>query len=71
MTAMDSSLAPITETEVRNLLEASRGKWPEVAQKAGVSYSWLSKFFCKHIDNPGIDTLRKVRSAIHEVNGRA
>lgn len=56
---------PVVEKDidqlVRDLLENSRGSWPEVALKTGVSYSWLSKFANGHIDNPGIDTLRKIR----------
>jgi transcriptional regulator with XRE-family HTH domain len=48
------------DIEVRRLLEARKGDWQSVAAKTDVSYSWLSKFFNGHIENPGYQTLKKL-----------
>ena len=37
-----------------------------VAEKARVSYSWLSKFFNGHIDNPGYATLTRLHACLTE-----
>lgn len=50
------------DAEVRNLLERRKGEWQAVADASGVSYSWLSKFYNGHIDNPGYATLCKLRA---------
>jgi transcriptional regulator with XRE-family HTH domain len=55
---MEASL----DTEVRRLLGIRKGDWTTVAARTGISYSWLSKFFNGHIDNPGYQTLK----ALHE-----
>lgn len=47
--------------QVHDALEARRGDWPTVAERAGVSYSWLSKFANGRIRNPGFETLTKLR----------
>lgn len=57
---MDSSL----DTQVRLLLESKRGEWKAIALSAGVSYSWLSKFACGRIDNPGYATLKRVQALL-------
>lgn len=45
-------------TDVQALLLARRGEWRAIAEESGVvSYSWLSKFMCGHIPNPGFKTL--------------
>ena len=49
------------DLHVRALLDGRKGDWQAVADGAGVSYSWLSKFFNGHIDNPGFATLTKLR----------
>lgn len=49
---------------VKTLLEARRGEWPRIAQRADVSYSWLSKFVNGHIDNPGFATLKKLHAVL-------
>jgi transcriptional regulator with XRE-family HTH domain len=59
-----SKPVPVNETEIKTLLEGRRGDWSAIASSSGVSHSWLSKFVNGHIDNPGINTLRKVRTAI-------
>lgn len=43
---------------VREQLTLRRGEWKTIAAEAGVSYSWLSKFVNRKIDNPGYETLR-------------
>jgi transcriptional regulator with XRE-family HTH domain len=55
---MDESL----DTEVKALLELRKGDWQAVANDADVSYSWLSKFFNGHIENPGYATLTRLRA---------
>lgn len=41
-----------------------KGDWQEIARDADISYSWLSKFFNGHIDNPGYMTLRKIHARL-------
>lgn len=53
---METSL----DVRVKKLLGERRGDWQTVADGAGVSYSWLSKFFNGHIDNPGFATLTRL-----------
>ena len=48
------------DTEVRALLSARKGDWQAVAAATDVSYSWLSKFFNGHIDNPGFNKLKSL-----------
>lgn len=48
------------DTQVKSLLEQRRGDWQAVAEGAGVSYSWLSKFANGHIENPGYATLKRL-----------
>lgn len=57
------------DEEVLELLERRRGDWQAVAAASGVSYSWLSKFANRHIGNPGIETLKKLRSALIDAEG--
>lgn len=49
---------------VLRLLDARRGDWQALAAKAGVSYSWLSKFANGHIPNPGFATLTKLHNEL-------
>jgi len=48
---------------VRDMLEARRGHWLQVAKKSGVSRSWFTQFMNGKFPNPGIDTLRKIYEA--------
>ena len=50
---------PLDE-HVKELLEARRGEWQSVADGSGISYSWLSKFACDMIQNPGYRTLLRL-----------
>ena len=52
------------DTLIRTRLEASRGDWPALAERAGVSHSWLSKFANGHIRNPGLRTLERLDVAL-------
>jgi transcriptional regulator with XRE-family HTH domain len=45
---------------VREALAVRKGEWQRIAEAAGVSHSWLSKFFNGHIDNPGFATLKRL-----------
>lgn len=53
---------PDTDEIVRDLLNARKGEWEHIADKSGVSYSWISKFMNDHIPNPGSTTLKKLRA---------
>lgn len=56
----------------RTKLNGVKGRWEVVASRSGVSYSWLSKFYNGHVENPGANTLQKVIVACDEVySGRA
>lgn len=50
------------DTEVRGLLIARRGGWKRIAERAGVSHSWISKFVNGRIANPGFATLRDLQA---------
>lgn len=53
---MDESL----DVRVKEQLGKRKGDWQSIAVAAEVSYSWLSKFYNGHIDNPGYATLRRL-----------
>lgn len=48
------------DKEVQALLVKRRGKFREIAERTGISYSWLSKFASGHISNPGFEFLRRL-----------
>lgn len=52
------------DTEVKRLLNAKRGDWPRVCQRADVSHSWISKFVRGGIPNPGYATLKKLHDVL-------
>ena len=52
------------DIQVRALLNGRRGDWQGIAKQADVSYSWLSKFVNRHIDNPGYGTLKRIHAAL-------
>ncbi|MBU0807184.1 MAG: helix-turn-helix domain-containing protein [Gammaproteobacteria bacterium] len=52
------------DTAIKGQLELRRGEWLEIANKAGVSHSWISKFVNGHIPNPGYATLLKLSAAL-------
>ena len=52
------------DTLVRGLLEANRGQWREIAERADVSHSWISQFVRGKIENPGIATLRRIHDVL-------
>lgn len=52
------------DTEVRNLLQAKRGDWQDIAKRADVSHSWLSKFVNGRIANPGYGTLKRLHDVL-------
>jgi transcriptional regulator with XRE-family HTH domain len=59
------------DQEVLALLNARKGEWQAVAAASGVSYSWLSKFANGHIDNPGFQTLTKLRDSLTKASKEA
>lgn len=52
------------DTDIKGRLELKRGEWQEIADKAGVSHSWISKFMNGHIPNPGYATLVKLADVL-------
>lgn len=54
----------------RKLVEESRPDWPDVAEEARVSVSWLYKFSQGKIPNPTIDSLQGVIDACEVVLAR-
>lgn len=52
------------DTTIKAQLELRRGDWLEIATKAGVSHSWISKFVNGHIPNPGYATLVKLSAVL-------
>ena len=46
------------DTKVRAALERRRGEWKAIAERAGISHSWISQFVRNKIRNPGYATLR-------------
>jgi transcriptional regulator with XRE-family HTH domain len=61
---LDMSTSQPLDLEVRELLGARKGEWQSIASQSGISYSWLSKFFNGHIDNPGYQTLRSLHAVL-------
>lgn len=53
-------------TFVRKGVEEHKGRWRELADEAGVSYSWLSKLGAGKYDqtNVGFRTLERVAEAL-------
>lgn len=52
------------DAEVRRLLSGAGEDLKRISEASGVSLSWLYMFRRGAIENPGIKTLRDVRSAI-------
>ncbi|WP_156374694.1 helix-turn-helix transcriptional regulator [Pseudorhodoferax sp. Leaf274] len=50
------------DAAVREQLEAQKGSWQAIADDAGVSYSWISKFVNNRIPNPGFKTLTQLQA---------
>lgn len=59
------------DAAVRAGLEKAKGDWQAIAEESEVSYSWLSKFVNGHIENPGIETLRKIKRCLDTRGRRA
>lgn len=57
----------INELKVRAELISRRGTWKEIAERSGVSYSWISKFANGHIPNPGMRTLNRIHDGLRQV----
>jgi transcriptional regulator with XRE-family HTH domain len=47
-------------------LQASKGKWPAVAEASGVSLRTISKIARKEIENPGISNVEKLANYFRE-----
>ena len=48
---------------IRRQLDALKGRWPEVCDRADVSYSWLCKFAQGRIPDPGVQRLVRLKNA--------
>lgn len=53
-------------TFVRAGVERRKGRWPDLAKEAGVSYSWITKFGAGKYDqtNVGHRTLERLAEAL-------
>lgn len=51
---------------IRDTLIAQRGRWKDIADRAGVSMSWLSKFANKHIASPRVATAERLDRALND-----
>ncbi|WP_312587411.1 helix-turn-helix domain-containing protein [Comamonas terrigena] len=51
---------------IRAQLEKRRGEWIVIAERSGVSHSWLSKFANHRIPNPGLRTLEKLAAVLSD-----
>lgn len=52
--------------QVKNDLKATKGDWVSIAQQAGISYSWITKFMADEIPNPGFYTLERLNSILRK-----
>jgi hypothetical protein len=51
--------------DLRDQLQRRRGDWPTIAQRAGVSYSWLCKFAGQGMfGNAGYERLMRLNEAL-------
>ncbi|SSW67260.1 hypothetical protein AVE30378_02531 [Achromobacter veterisilvae] len=58
-------------TTVRSQLLARKGSWPAICDRAGVSYSWLTKYAQGKITNPGSRQLEAVARCLESSNEQA
>jgi len=54
--------------DTRARLAAYRGQIPRIAELAGVSYSWASKFSQGKVDNPTIRQLAAITEALDRLD---
>lgn len=54
------------DQRVKDALDSKRGDWPGIAEKAGVSHSWISQYVRGKIPNPGFETLKRLHGALFE-----
>lgn len=54
------------DAEVKTLLEGRQSDWAVIAEKAGVSHSWIFKFVKYGIENPGYRTLLRIHKAVKD-----
>jgi transcriptional regulator with XRE-family HTH domain len=45
-------------------LQAHKGRWPDLAERAGVDYSWLTKLAQGRINDPGIQKIQRLADAM-------
>ncbi|MCK9988885.1 MAG: hypothetical protein AzoDbin1_05357 [Azoarcus sp.] len=55
-------MEPDFQTSLRERLEAHRGYWRGIAERSGLSYSWLSQFARGVIRRPAAATLLKLQA---------
>ena len=58
-------------TTVRSQLLARKGSWPAICDRAGVSYSWLTKYAQGKITNPGSRQLEAVARCLENSGDQA
>jgi len=62
-------LIPLPDLVRAQLLER-RGEWPNIAEQADVSHSWISKFVNKRIPNPGYATLARLNEFMNSAQNQ-
>lgn len=58
-------------TYVLNQLEASKGRWPVVAEGSGVSIRTLEKIARREIADPGVSHVEKLAAYFRKQRGKA
>lgn len=48
-------------------IESHRGHWPEIARRAGVSYSTITHIMQNSNDNPGLDTIQAILNVLDAI----
>ena len=54
---------------VKEYLEDRRGDWPQIADEAGVTYTWMTKVVQGAIANPGVRDIQKILDYIVSKGG--
>lgn len=47
----------VTKQDIFDWLDGQRGRWPSIAEEAGINYWWILKFMAGGIKNPGHDKI--------------
>lgn len=48
-------------------LHTHKGRWPEIAERAGVSYSWVCKIATNQIPDPRVKGVERIAKTLKEM----